>query len=82
MKQVGYDPESGEFDVDIVETGQSKSQRDRRDAIMTVVEQRDGVTPDELITAVDFDRETLEREVEYLKNGGRLYQINDVLRKT
>jgi replicative DNA helicase Mcm len=30
MSQVGYVLESGQFDADIVETGASKSQRDRR----------------------------------------------------
>ena len=30
VEQVGIDPEAGEFDVDVVETGQSKSQLDRR----------------------------------------------------
>ena len=32
------DPETGEFDADVVETGQSKSQRDRRNQLVAVIE--------------------------------------------
>jgi len=38
MKQVGIDSEMGEFDADVVETGQSKSQRDRRKQVLAIIE--------------------------------------------
>jgi len=40
MEQVGIDPETGEFDVDVVETGQSKSQLDRRKQLVAVIGNR------------------------------------------
>ena len=40
MEQVGIDPETGEFDVDVVETGQSKRQLDRRKQLVAVIGNR------------------------------------------
>jgi replicative DNA helicase Mcm len=81
MKQVGYDPESGEFDADIIETGQSKSQRDRRQTIVAVLEELDGAPLDELAEAVSFDRDKVEHDVGALREKGRIYEMNGELRK-
>lgn len=39
MRRVGVDPETGEFDADVVETGQSSSQRERRQTLLTIIEE-------------------------------------------
>lgn len=81
MKQVGYDPETGEFDVDIVETGQSKSQRDRRNEIVDVVGEAGGLTYEELGDELDVDDDVLEHDVAKLKDKGRIYETGGVIRK-
>jgi replicative DNA helicase Mcm len=46
MQNVGMDPETGEFDADVLETGSSKSQRDRKKAILDIVEGLESEHPD------------------------------------
>lgn len=81
MKQVGVDPESGELDADIIETGQSKSQRDRRETIVVVLDDLGGATLDELAETVTADSEQLEHDVQHLKDKGRVYEMDGELRK-
>lgn len=81
MKQVGYDPAVGEFDVDIVKTGQSKSQRDRRNDLVDVVAELNGVSFGALVGEVEYDEEVIEHDVEKLKEKGRVYERNDKLWK-
>lgn len=38
MEQVGIDPETGKFDVDVIEMGQSKSQRNCRKQVLAIIE--------------------------------------------
>ena len=57
MEQVGIDPETGEFDVDVVETGQSKSQLDRRKQLVAVIEEKGAPTADGLTNVLDMDLE-------------------------
>ena len=57
MEQVGIDPETGEFDVDVVETGQSKSQFDRRKQLVAVIEEKGAPTADDLPTFLDMGLE-------------------------
>ena len=57
MEQVGIDPETGEFDVDVVETGQSKRQLDRRKQLGAVIEEKGGTTGRDLPTFLDMGRE-------------------------
>ena len=73
MRQVGIDPETGEFDVDVVETDQSKSQRDRRKMILAFLEERDGASYEELADITDIDDGVLRKELEQLRNKGRIY---------
>jgi replicative DNA helicase Mcm len=39
LQDIGVDPETGEFDADVVETGQSKSQRDRAKTLLNIIEE-------------------------------------------
>ncbi len=82
MRQVGYDPESGEFDADIIETGLSENQRERRERIVTVIERLDGATVGEIDDKVKFEEEILQYDVEQLKEAGRIYAVNDEFRRT
>jgi replicative DNA helicase Mcm len=81
MKQVGYDPESGEFDADIIETGQSKSQRERRETVLALVEELDGTTVEEIAEKVEFEQELLEHDIKTLKQEGRIYFMNREVRR-
>lgn len=75
MKQVGIDPETGEFDVDTVETGQTRSQRDRRQKILAILEDQDGLEFEELDDiASSIDTAKIEHDIEHLKNEGRIYE--------
>lgn len=83
LNDVGVDPETGEFDADVVETGTSKSQRDRIQAVKHIIEERaeehDGGAPaDEVIQyATDYlevDAEKVEHEIEKLKEKGEVYE--------
>ena len=51
------DPETGEFDADVVETGQSKSQLDRRKQLVAVIEEKGAPTADGLTNVLDMDLE-------------------------
>lgn len=91
MEDVGVDPESGEFDVDIVESGTSKTQRDRIKNIEGIIkeleqENEDGAPYDEVLEragTVGISESKAEHEIEKLKNCGDLYEPNtDHLRTT
>lgn len=83
MSQVGIDPETGQFDVDVVETGQSKSQRDRRKQVIGIIDDHDGVKLEEVADIMKSDIESVEIDIRQLKNRGQIYEINNgELRKT
>jgi replicative DNA helicase Mcm len=91
LKDIGVDPETGEFDADVVETGTSKSQRDRIKNIKALIEDvgseyDEGAPVDEVLgraDEVDLDREKAEHEIEQLKRKGEVYEPRtDHLRTT
>jgi len=82
MKQVGYDPESGEFDADIIETGQSKSQRERRETVLALIEEFDGATVREIADKVEFDEKSLKHDMKTLKESGRIYSMDGEFMRT
>jgi len=78
MRQVGYDPEKGQFDADIIETGQSKSQRDRVRNVLNLIEELDGPTREELIEEAEeigIDTEKVDHEIDRLKNKGQVVTV-------
>lgn len=78
MRQVGYDPESGQFDADILETGQSKEQRDRRKLVLDALKDLGGsASMDELAAEVNLDREKVESGVQALKDRGKVFKMNE-----
>jgi len=82
LEDIGMDPESGEFDADVVETGQSKSQRDRIQNIKGIIndiesEYDEGAPIDVVVERaeeVGVDRSKAEHEIEQLKQKGEVFE--------
>ncbi len=91
LKEIGMDPETGQYDADVIETGRSKSQRDRIRSIRQLIadmesEFDEGAPIDEVLARaeeLDMDREKAEHEIEKLKKQGEVYEpTTDHLRTT
>jgi len=89
LNDVGIDPETGEFDADIVESGTSNSQRQRIKGVKAVisdveVEYDDGAPIDvvlERCEAIEIDSDKAKSEIEKLKQKGEVYEPStDTLR--
>jgi replicative DNA helicase Mcm len=84
LQDIGVDPETGQFDADVVETGQSKSQRDRIKNIKQLIadveeDYEDGAPIDIVLERADeigMDQSKAEREIEQLKQKGEVYEPN------
>jgi replicative DNA helicase Mcm len=82
LREIGMDPETGEFDADVVETGTSKSQRDRIKSLKGLIQDieadyEEGAPVEEVLDRADeigMDRSKAEAEIEKLKNKGDIYQ--------
>ena len=84
LQDIGVDPETGEFDADVVETGQSKTQRDRikgiKDLIQTIAQEYDdepGAPVDTILERADeagMDAEKAEKQLEKLRTRGEIYE--------
>jgi len=82
LEAIGVDPETGEFDADVVETGTSKSQRDRIKSLRALIEDieddHDQGAPTEEVMAraeeVGMERSKAEHEIEKLKKQGEVYE--------
>jgi replicative DNA helicase Mcm len=81
MEDIGMDPETGEFDADVVETGTSKSQRDRVKNILSLIgeieeEYDEGAPVDVVVERAEeqgMEPSKAEHEVEQLKQKGEVY---------
>ena len=92
LRDIGMDPETGNFDADIVETGTSKNQRDRiknlKELISNLEDEYDeGAPVSEVISRamsdLGLDESKAEKEIEKLKRQGELYEPrSDYLRAT
>jgi replicative DNA helicase Mcm len=91
MEAIGVDPETGELDADIVETGQSKTQRDRIKNIKHLIEELEdeydeGAPIDVVVERaeeLEMDAGRAEHEIEKLKRQGEVYEPRtDHLRTT
>lgn len=82
MRDVGLDPETGEYDADIVETGTSKTQDQRVKLIQNMVaelepEHESGAPVSEILdvcVSEDYDEDTILREINNLAEKGELYE--------
>ncbi len=91
LQDIGVDPETGEFDADIVEAGRSKSQRDRiknlKGLIADVEAEYDDGAPVDIVLdraeEIGMDQSKAEHEIEKLKQKGEVYEPStDSLRTT
>lgn len=91
LNDVGIDPETGEFDADVIETGTSKSQRDRIRSVKGIIanieeEYDDGAPVDVVMDRAmeqNIGKNKTEHEIEQLKDKGELYEPRtDHLRTT
>jgi replicative DNA helicase Mcm len=82
LRDIGVDPETGQFDADVVETGTSKSQRDRIKNLKGLIQDieddyEDGAPIDEVYDRAEeigMDRSKVEDEIRKLKNKGDIYE--------
>jgi len=91
LQDIGVDPETGQFDADVVETGTSKSQRDRirnlKELIGEIEEEYEEGAPVEVVMdradEIGMDGSKAEHEIEKLKQKGEVYEpATDHLRTT
>jgi replicative DNA helicase Mcm len=85
MRDVGMDPETGEYDADVVETGTSHSQRERIKTAKNLVEElatqnMDGAPHDEVVETLTEELSIREKKavstIETLRRKGELYEPN------
>ncbi|EMA67038.1 LAGLIDADG family homing endonuclease [Halorubrum kocurii] len=82
LKDIGVDPETGQFDADVVETGTSKSQRDRIKNIKGLIadieeEFEEGAPVEEVLDRageIGMDPGKAEQEIEKLRTKGEVYE--------
>jgi replicative DNA helicase Mcm len=86
LRNVGLDPETGQFDADMVETGTSKNQRERVKDLLSIIEEKqrefDAGVPKEVILqeAMDlgYSKERAESEIDQnLLEKGEIYEPQD-----
>lgn len=86
LEDVGVDPETGELDADVVETGRSTTQRDRVRTLLAIVEEVDKETDHygahldrvyELMESEGHDRSSVTHAIENLKDSGDAYHPDD-----
>jgi replicative DNA helicase Mcm len=83
LQDIGVDPETGEFDADVIETGTSKSQRDRIKSIKDVIEAVDAEYEGEAGAPLDaiveraqtegIEEEKVMDQIEGLRRKGDVY---------
>jgi replicative DNA helicase Mcm len=86
MSDIGIDPETGEFDADIVETGTSKSQRDRMHTVRAVIEELEDESPrgaevaeveEVCVGEHQIMSQKVEEAIERLKTKGEAYETSE-----
>ncbi|MEF8775489.1 MAG: LAGLIDADG family homing endonuclease [Haloarculaceae archaeon] len=91
LRDIGMDPETDQFDADVVETGTSKSQRDRiknlKGLVADIEDEYDEGAPVGVVLEraeeVGMDTAKAEHEIEQLKQKGEVYEPRtDYLRTT
>jgi replicative DNA helicase Mcm len=91
LKEIGLDPETGNLDADVIETGTSKTQRDRVKNLLDIIaeietEYDEGAPVDVVVERaeeVGVTPDKAEHEIEKLKQKGEVYEPRtDHLRTT
>lgn len=81
LEDIGIDPETGEFDADMIETGSSTSQRERVKSIKGIISELednydDGAPEEEIMKLAKgsgMDESKIEHEIENLKQSTDIY---------
>lgn len=84
LKDVGLDPETGDFDADVIETGSSKSQTQRLQFIEEVIDElasgsEKGAPHEEVVglgKTEGYTRQQIEHGIEKLLNNRTIYEPN------
>jgi replicative DNA helicase Mcm len=82
LQDIGVDPETGQFDADVVETGTSKSQRDRIKNLKGLIDELeddyDGGVPVDVVVeeaeSIGLNPGKAEGEIDKLKQKGEVYE--------
>ncbi|MFB6353831.1 MAG: LAGLIDADG family homing endonuclease, partial [Halobacteriales archaeon] len=82
LKDIGVDPETGQFDADVIETGTSKSQRDRIKSLRALIseietEYEEGAPIEEVksrAAEAGIDESKVDHEIEKLRQRGEVYE--------
>jgi replicative DNA helicase Mcm len=83
LEDVGIDPETGEFDADLVETGTSMSQRERMKSIKRVIDEidsdgdRNGANVEEIASEIDTSIKKINKSLEKLTHEGQVYTVQE-----
>jgi replicative DNA helicase Mcm len=82
MRDVGVDPDTGQFDADIVETGQSNSQKERKHDVLALIsdlqDEGEAGAPHSMVVSqadeMGHEADRTEHTIEKLLNKGTIYQ--------
>jgi len=82
LEDIGMDPETGEYDADMIETGTSKSQRDRIKDLLSLIqsieeEYDEGAPVDVVVDRAEeagMEPSKAEHEIDQLKQKGEVYE--------
>ncbi len=82
LQDLGVDPETGQFDADVVETGTAKSQRDRIKSLKHLIADMEddyerGVPVDEVMaraSEIGMEQSKAEHEIDKLKQKGEVFE--------
>lgn len=83
LQDIGVDPETGEYDVDVIETGRSKTQRDRVKGIKEIIrelqeeyDEEPGAPSEKVIeraAEAGIEDSKAEHEIQKLRDKGEIY---------
>jgi len=88
LQDVGMDPHTGQFDADIVQTGEPQSQKERIEWVRNYITSEEGAEPVGHETIVDaggeaeLERGDVEYAIEKLKRKGEIYESQDEYYRT
>lgn len=82
MRQVGLDPETGEYDADVIETGTSQSQHERMQTVTSIIAAQSAegssgapieLVVEEATTAANLSESATREAIQKLRDQGQVY---------
>ncbi|MHA1355990.1 MAG: hypothetical protein ACTSR1_12535 [Candidatus Heimdallarchaeota archaeon] len=83
MKQVGIDPETGAFDIDVVMVGSSSSNRSRIETLMDLIAELESKNNNQAVALTEvidkamemgMRKDFIDRNIEQMRQDGILFQ--------